>query len=898
MTAAGRSMCRSCGGAHGGEPVCPACRVPTVAPFVGEARVGRVARQPGALRSRIALCIGDDGAMASVVVKKDELARVDQATFDSWEPVTVPGPEVRSAAGRVMRADIARADGAVRGRWSDDLANRAAWALATADVGSRRGAIVDFIRLGLHGHVDQLGLSPAEVSWCRAVLAAQDQDVEALLRAVVCLPAGGYTERGSLLMATASLWLKDSDARRRVSEHMDSLPWTNAEIDAIRAAAAGTSGGACIRAARALLPGVRFYRSPRADDFEGMISGAEQRQMVKPPAGLEMPCTTALGAYLRGTNGVNVDRYAHVLGPLGPAQLDDLVDAGTLTAAALPDLAIEGEDAIYLRCRLDPASVPIGDVYSVRFVAEYARRLFRLGDGARLALFPKGYADADHYRALLDLRNSQGVGPRDSLRPAARRLFEVVDEFRERLKDDPSATPPKEILDDPTTWSLLRNEAFAGKLRPGPDLRRSHPRFMTWLELCDLQRLLFEGDWAGVREQGRGLVHKLDEEKLRDEALNLMAYASYVTGDVDGAMAMLEEALAGRYTEALVVNASIVAAEFGAARAAAFLGKVFDEAPDQDIKFRALVRALDIWKADPNIASLPAVTARCLRALLSAGLDDDTDFHKLVQHACDFDREWLAASAGLPTVSTAQREALQLYTTKARWLGEKLSVEDWAQEVVRQNKLPEPHSWARQELTTMMRDLMKAVHCPFGEAPGLMPPIRVLADGGVLPLLEDTVLRVQAVTHIAVFLETEQGDSISPDIEQRYLFLPFERFKAEESTLPADTVDLVKSELEKCVTVSAMSLAVVTEKEFNEFARAWDNLVARERWDHQNRAQILRAERALLVDIEAMVERCRRYVDRMERLPVERDLGKDLLVTIRSSIQNWNALLTRLRATL
>ena len=102
--------------------------------------------------------------------------------------------------------------------------------------------------------------------------------------------------------------------------------------------------------------------------------------------------------------GDDLDAMADHLLPLPLPMVDDLVDAGALTAASLRSMLLEGPNGPYLQARLAPGALTIEDTYHLGFLAEYARRLYVLGDIARLTQFPPGDPFGDHYGTLLRLR--------------------------------------------------------------------------------------------------------------------------------------------------------------------------------------------------------------------------------------------------------------------------------------------------------------------------------------------------------------------------------------------------------------------------------------------------------------------------------------------------------------
>jgi hypothetical protein len=597
------------------------------------------------------------------------------------------------------------------------------------------------------------------------------------------------------------------------------------------------------------------------------FADAAGRGAIADPGDLPLPYARAVATWVRGRQGQNVDASGEALGTLPITMIDDLVDAGALTPAALPAPLFHGSHGPYLRARVAPGALSIEETYHLEFLAEYARRLYDLGDLERLTQFPVGDPNGDHYSALLRLRNNPEGGFRDGLKPEAIERLASVDRYLDALADGGPSLPDASICSDPTLWRLLRRAALKGQIVLSDEDRAAAPEFAAWRDLVEMQRCCFASDWGRLRELGRTVPDRLREEALRDEALNMAAFGELVSGNVGLAMDLIRDALGGGYTDALLVNASIIAAELGSNEAATFLAKLYEEVPDRTLASRALRRGVDLWLADDLAIEVPRPIIESVRRALQEPQDDDTLrlFLRLAEH---HDGDWLCEAA-VTASSDEQRQLANLHQTWAGSLSDRttLTIVDVARLLVALNRADVVPSWASAELKRLIDLLWDAVHVDFGEAVWTAGAIELLVEGRVMNLAQDTVLSVQAGAHLAHAL-ADDGNEISPKAEVDFLFAPVERWKVGKGELPEGLIAFVEEEVARCIGIGAMSWWLVAERNLNEFARNWDALVDRERWDHQNRTAILRAEHELLVEAEGYVERFRRYLARLNQLPV------------------------------
>lgn len=893
MSLTPEAWCRSCGAAAKAEHrVCGACGTPLDGSDPGPDWIGTIVKVSGGLRTKWGIIVSSDGPQLTVETKPGEAAQLDLAAVQSMERQRFTGDDLPTAAGRLMGAHLATQQNQVKGKWNADGASNLAWALGTQTLGRKRAAVLDWLVLGLVGHVEAAGLSVTEVAWYRARHASMSGDVVTLVEQLQLLPREGYAARLDLIQRHLHDLRSEPARAKAVAESLEVLADQDERAKALVVVL--TAGSMPERIAAAEVFTSRLAETaPEVAAQATSLTAAMKKGAFTDPEGLPLPLTRAVALWTTGRQGEDLDGRADDLAALPLSMVDDLVDAGALTGGALGAGLFSGPHGPYLTARVSPGSLTIEQAYQLEFVSEYARRLFLLGDLERLTQFPPGEPDADHYIALLNLKNNPTAGYRDGLRPKALELLAIVDQYLERLAEGDEGLPPQEVLADPTLWRLLRADALKGRIQLSDEDRASAPHFAAWRDLVEMQRLCFAGEWSTVRTLGLRLKDELTEEALRDEALNMAAYAAATLGQHEEALTLLEDALEGTYTEALVINTSIVATELGSERAASFLARIYEEAPDRDLAAKALLKGVGLWFSDDSSETIPPPLVSSLRRALQEPQPDDS-LRLFLNVASDHDAAWLA-KASVTATTPEQREMVAVFHA---WAGAKvdgpITINDVAQALVPLNKRESPPMWATKELERLIGLLIDLVHVDFGDGAWLVGAVRTLADARLLNLVQETVLTIQVGTHVAVRLELD-GEEIAPKAEVDLIFAPVERWHAEKSDLPEGLIEIVDDEVGRCLARAALAMAIVTERHRVGFGREWDALVQRERWDSQNRYAILREEDRILTECDGYVDRCRRYLQRLNRFPIPAE-AEEIKRDVARMVDEWSRENARLRS--
>jgi hypothetical protein len=891
---AAESWCRACGvRADAGDAWCCQCGVPLEPPHPGTARIGRVVPVKGRVLRRNGIALREAGGAVLVLVKGEETVQLSTAEFDAAREVEVAGPPVVGAAGRLWKAQGAHRAGTLDAKWDPTVLADAGRQHATASTGTRRGAALDALALGALDLLPGLALTATELAWYQAWAAAGAGQTGRLIGWLEQLPPEGYAARVTLLLTRAADLLGDSSLGMRAAAQLTPFAAANLDARALHAALAGPGS------ADPVAPLVPFAvavegAGGRLAQWASAIHGTT-RPASPFPGGL--PGAAALDAYLRFRAGAMPAAGADVLGQLPVALLDEMIDSGKVPPRLAGEPGWPGPTAAYVRCRLNPGEAGLPDLTATGFTAELARRRYLEEDAAALDALPLDDVAVRHYRALAGWRSGAFRPGLDGLRPAARLVLGQVAAAQAAVQDGADAILPGELAADPTCWPLLWHSALQGALRlPGP-LAGQYPRFADWLALCGIQRLLFQSRWDDALEAGRALAARTDLEVTSDEALNMVAFAQLQLGRPASALQTLDEALGGRYTSGLLVNASIVAASQGSEAALPYLARIAGEEGDPAVRSGAVKRAVDLWKQDAASPPYPEGLRTLVRAALALPQPDELH-HELVSLADMQDEAWLADTGKLYSANPSQADWARYRRTWAQAKTEKHKTEltDVAQvlaDLVRQPSTPE---WADRELRDFAAQLDEAVHVDFGEATALAPVIEVLVAADVLDLANRIVLAAQAVVHTAFFL-AKQDACISPEYEQRTLLEAVRVYRRRQQEVPPDERDYVREQLAMCVSITGFTVRLGVIGQWEAATRQFNELVDRQRYaaDYSQREAITRRKGEIIDgELVLLAKRLRGYLAALDGLPLD-DRDRENKRLIAETVSEMEAEIARLR---
>lgn len=875
---------------------CGMCQTPLDRPEPGAPRIGRVVNMGKRLMPNFGVVVNEQPDSVTVLVKGGTLTPVPLAQFDAYPQTIVPSPAVFGAGGRLWAASLARQSGAIKGSWPAEVVEATAMQWARASLGARRAAALDLFALGLGPRAAELQLTASELNWYCAWHLARTGDVPTVLSCLEALPPHGYAARVPLLVRLAGLLQADPAFAQRACALLAPFIATSPDAAALHAALRNTPSPHAVELAQSFAGLVEWAGGYRAGMLTAVPSAVAQSQRLPVLPPVQVTALRSFDAYLAGMAGSSLDAAVPALAALPVELLDELIDRRALTRIPPGAGPLAPSITAYVRGRTEPGSASVAELREIRFTAELARRSFLAGDDAELAGLPADDPAVRHYRALREFVRTKRIEDPDALRPNARAVLQRVDALR-NAEPGLAGDVPDEIARDASCWPLLQDLAYRGELRLGEEQRARYPELGAWIDLCKIQRLVFEGQWSDVIATGRQLARTSRLERFTDEAQNMVAYAEWQQGSAGEAMRVLNEALAGQFTNGLVVNAALVAAEQGCLPALPHLTQAMRLATDPRVRQGAVSRAITLWLADDKVQNYPEPLAQLVREAL-AQPQADNDFYAMMLHISALhDHDWLAKGT-LRSGDAAQAEALRYYMTKARMVtdGYDDKLDDVARVMVDRWKATPHPPWLERERIWIAELLMEVVHTEFGKAAGVSSAIDVLIDGQVLTLIDELVLGMQAGAHVCARI-SEDGNEIAEHAEQRLIFARVRKYWARQGELTDAEREFVADETARCVGTAMMAFAASAERAWEEFGTLWDSLVQRERWDHQNRYTIIQLERRAIDEFEPYIARCRAYLKALNSFELDEVRAKQRDLVIKGTGQ-WATEIARLRSML
>jgi hypothetical protein len=863
--------------------MCSVCGVSLESAGAGESLVGLAFDVPGKLRltKRLAICMAVDGESARLHLSPKEKDTITVPAASLTTP-SAAIPASCSPATRLLYG-ARQPNGPIKANWDGNALLARAGELAGASMGAMRAVADEAIVLGWPDIVTWARLTDTEKAWRLAHHAATTGDVDRLAAELERLPDAGYPERVRLLLAHLPTVARHDRCRALLAS------WQAVGVPgaAVAHRMVDTDWDDALRAGAEQL--VAVGNSALADRWTA-ARAALGAATPTAPGRQDCPAWTAAALVTDGRRGVNVDRDFAALAAVAPSLLDDLVDGGTLT----PDLALAGVDSphrAYLLARLRPHELDDAGTAAVGHHAELARRYCRRRDRTNLRQLPASPGVA-HFQALLDV--VEGGDPDASrLQGDAVELLALAGRALEAVRSGATTNLPAPVVRDPTLWTMFAAHAQRGQLSPDADTRAAAPELAQW---CDLQRLvglLWDERWSDAVLLGEKLTSGLDRERQEDEALNLTAYALARLDRGDEAIALLERAMAGSYTEALLVNLSVVASRAKPDVAAAHFARIVNEAPTRDLQIAALRRAVEVWQTASTAPTFPADLVRPLEVVLSGPctVEDYAAFASLA--AAVAPRTMLA----LPDPGGERSPIHRVQRAQARLAeDDDFNTKDLATEFVAVFRQVGRPPWFTAEWDDLMSTIRKSVFVPFGEAPGSAIFVDTVFKEAPELLTQDQrfVLLPQAGAHLAaVFAKTE--DALSAEALRKFFYRPVEEYLAERTKLDPGAVDLFADNFHRTLFVAGLHYVGAMR---DSLADPYNALVQRLRWDSQNRYSILRQMRSILDTAAEHQEEGDRVLDRLRRLAVDTDLGRERVSTFTEALATWRAETVSLRANL
>jgi hypothetical protein len=886
--------CRACGctdHTDGQAATCDVCGVAFALPPVGPSRVGLVYSVKGKWFSgrQHGICLEDHGTELTLHLSAEDGART-VPTAEAGPPLDlVPG--TLSPASRLLHACRLGTDGNVAvwesgasSRWDQELLLTTAGHLVGADVAARRQLANDALTLGWTDIFTWVDLTPTEKAWICAHAAAQRGTIDHLYSNLSFLTGQGYEARIALLLPHLPALRADRDRWVPLLRGWEEAGLPGAAP--LRVLLEGDFREAVHAGADLLDRTLGDHAS--AQRWRAAAEGLEAGEIPSPPSDRAHHWLAAY-AYQRGRAGVELDGKIDRLTSLPLPLLDDLVDAGTLSARAdLSRLPPASRD--HVRSRLVPEQLDEEHLRRSGHVAELARRRFLDRDRAGL----DGLGDdpaVHHYTALFDVL--EGKSPDDNrLRPEARRVLGLVERARGALQRGETTTLPGPILNDPSLWQLFAPFAQTGDLAPDDEDRDRAPDFAGWADLHRLLGLLWEGRWAEAAELGTQLEGDLPPAQAA-EARNLTAFALHQRGDHRAALTLLERTPPSRATEPLLVNASILASSLHPERSASAFVRLFQRATDARMQAATLERAIAVLFEADEVADFPEELKGPLRTVLRNECTFE-QYRGFIRLAGSVDP---AALLDLNEPPGDKAAVFRFHVARARFLQEEgFTVEQLVEAIVSVSRRSGDERWFQDDWHQLVELFREATFVDFGEAPApamFWDNVEQRAPHLLSPF-DRLLLLPQAGTHLA-FIFDQRDDLLSEHAFEKFFLRPADELLAGTHDLTDDARRFLAENLSKTMFLSTV-LAIGNSRTAS--AAQYNPLVERAGWDAANRPRLIGTMRNILDTDLASIQLFDRALDRLRRLALSEPDHQQRVRELAGHLEEWRAETVRLRSAL
>lgn len=390
------------------------------------------------------------------------------------------------------------------------------------------------------------------------------------------------------------------------------------------------------------------------------------RQAAESPESVAViSSTAAVLAEVGGTPSPTAE--AIEVADLPTSIIDDLIDRGVrrfdLTSVpaeahvdGVPDLSLHA----YVRGRLAPSDLSADEVVVLQFASEAYRRYVSGDDDVAGALPQRRLNNARVARSL-----KRGDIPTDV--PNDELLVEMIS----LIESDGTESPSEALLADSSVWSALIAHGVVGSTQP----LGTAAHFADVSALHGARSALFEWDWAKAARLSRERLRGAKREAVRDELLNIMACALWLQGRHEPALGALDSALEGEYSDALLTNAALVAAQLEPSEAVDRFVKLAREAPNAQQRAMAAERALVLWQNDDDRIwddeddGIPEEILEALRPLIGQPIADDR-YRRIVSVLASNDDEWLAAQPMTAFGTHSETATVRVYKARAEGIVE------------------------------------------------------------------------------------------------------------------------------------------------------------------------------------------------------------------------------------
>lgn len=591
--------------------------------------------------------------------------------------------------------------------------------------GEVRRAAIELARAGLVEFIPYLELTNTEIQWWSTLAQIRLGQYQAALDLLAGLPENRYPLRMGLtkaleielgfLSASGKTSLTESDevGNQRISIAMFTSLAKTAGIDPLTVEKLASN---------------RLPTSPL--EFEGKKNSHTLHfiEMVR--------------------QGSAIDTTAQITSGISLSLLDDLIDSGIQFPPATI-AKLKAVDRVYLTGRMNPERLLDQEVADLQFHKEETRRRVIAGDINQLADMQDIPSDI---RARAQFARDKVFS--DAIREALPQWVAAIETFAN--SSDPLRTIPPEITREGILWSYgaeVLGQAVTTYPLANDDSAR---QFLSWACLNVAQNFLYERKTDLAIEAAKAALMQAQTEKLKDEALNLIACAHWLDERDSEAIAALQNALAGNRNESLQVNLGVVASTSNPETAALELARLVSESDSLELRSNAAMRAAGMWLNDENPwksdvkDGMPAAIRDALRTIVTEPITIET-FVFVARVLSHQDSAWLANKSNLGRSPHGG-------TTEARVLCARAAgFDQFIAELISIFRQPNPSQWVTDERDNFVDALINQSKSDFELGAALF--LSSAIDNG-LPVIDKHRILISplSVLEMCAVLDPEKGE--------------------------------------------------------------------------------------------------------------------------------------------
>ena len=591
--------------------------------------------------------------------------------------------------------------------------------------GEVRRAAIELARAGLVEFIPYLELTNTEIQWWSILAHIRLGQYQAALELLATLPENRYPLRMGLTKAleielgilspsgNTSVTESDDVANRRISVAMFKSLAKTAGIDPLTVE----------KLASNRLP-------TSALEFEGKQNSS----------------TLLFIENIRSTSAI--DSSTQINDGFSLSLLDDLIDSGIKVPLSV-FAELSSADRTYLTGRLRPEQLSEQEVADLKFKAEEIRRRVIAGDVEQLAEMEEIPQDI---RARAQFARDKTIS--ETMRVELPNWVAAIETFA-NSGDSLRAIPP-EITREGILWSY--GAEVLGQGVTAYPLANDDPtrQFLSWACLNVAQNFLYERKTDLAIEAAKAALMQAQTEKLKDEALNLIACAHWLDERDSEAIAALQNALAGNRNESLQVNLGVVASTSNPETAALELARLVSESDSLELRSNAAMRAAGMWLNDENPwksdvkDGMPSAIRDALRIIVAEPIPIET-FVLVAGVLSREDSDWLANKSNLGRSPHGG-------TTEARVLCARAAgFDQFIAELTSVLRQPNPSQWVIDERDNFVDALINQSKSDFDLGAALF--LANALDKG-LPVIDKHRILISplSVLEMCAVLDPEKGE--------------------------------------------------------------------------------------------------------------------------------------------